>query len=224
MMSSLSAQEAAVGGRQYAAIDTADVFTGTMRDNSNSLPMWIGGVLLALVLILISVRGGVGLDNPRLVQEFTPRPTDPSAPTVQPFELPKINLPSLPPQVQDSFVKLRDRFVGGQAVPALTPEATGPRARVAVGQVRRVGEAVQVQGTITNIADGPLDIPPGAFSFRDSAGISYATAGSGGTTLSPGQSTSFDLSVPLPAERGLTLILTLPPDPPLDQVLVVETT
>jgi hypothetical protein len=66
-------------------------------------------------------------------------------------------------------------------------------------------------------------VPPSAFSFRDSAGISYATAGSGGTTLQPGQSTPFDLGVPLPGERGLSLIVSLPPDPPLQQVLVVET-
>jgi hypothetical protein len=28
--------------------------------------------------------------------------------------------------------------------------------------------------------------------------------------------------VPLPDGRGLTLVLTIPPDPPLEQVLVVE--
>jgi hypothetical protein len=186
--------------------------------------MWLGGILLALVLILISVRGGAGLGNPRLIQQFTPRPTDPSAPTAQPFELPKIHLPSLPPDLRTTITDLRDRFAGGQAVPALTPEATGVRARVAVDRVRRAGDMVQVHGTVSNVADGPLEIPSGAFSFRDSAGVAYATSGTGGTTLAPGQSTPFDLSVPLPADRGLTLILTLPPDPPLEQVLAVEAT
>jgi hypothetical protein len=53
--------------------------------------------------------------------------------------------------------------------------------------------------------------------------VTYATTGSAPTTLAPGQSTPFELGVPLPAERGLALILTLPPDPPLEQTLVVET-
>jgi hypothetical protein len=68
----------------------------------------------------------------------------------------------------------------------------------------------------------PLTIPPGAFSFRDSAGVSYSTGGTAGVTLASGQSTTLDLGVPLPDGRGLTLILTIPPDPPLEQVLVVE--
>jgi hypothetical protein len=194
-----------------------------MRDERQNLPMWLGGILLALVLILISVRGGGGLGNPRLIQQFTPKPTDPSAPTAQPFELPQIHLPSLPPNVQQTYTDLRDRLAGGQAVPALTPEATGPRVRVAAGEVRRTGDTVHVRGTVNNIASGPVDIPSGAFSFRDSAGVTYGTSGSPGTTLQSGQSTAFDLAVPLPAGRGLTLILTLPPDPPLEQTLVVET-
>jgi hypothetical protein len=194
-----------------------------MRDNQNTLPMWLGGILLALVLILISVRGG-GFGNQRLIQEFTPKPTDPSAPTAAAFELPRINLPSLPPNVRDAITGLRDRFASGQAVPALTPQASGPRARVNVAEVRRNGEKVQVRGAITNIANGPLEIPSGAFSFRDSGGVTYATAGSGAATLAAGQSTSFDLAVPLPEARGLTLILTLPPDPPIEQVLMLETT
>jgi hypothetical protein len=195
-----------------------------MRNSSNSFPMWLGGVLLALVLILISVRGGGGLSNPRLQQQFTPKPTDPSAPTAQPFELPQIHLPSLPPNVRDAYTQLRDRLSSGQAVPALTPEASGPRVRVEVDEVRRTGDTVQVRGKVSNIAGGMVEIPPGAFSFRDSAGVSYTTGGSPGATLQPGQSAAFDLSVPLPAERGLILIITLPPDPPLEQILIVETT
>ncbi len=193
-----------------------------MRDNRNSFPIWIGGVVLALALILLSTRGA-GINNPALVQRFTPKPTDPGAPTAPAFQLPQVHLPSLPPGMQQTFTKLRDRFAGGQAVPALTPEASGTRARVKVDEVRRAGDRVHVRGTVTNIADQPLEIPPGAFSFRDSAGVDYTTSG-GGATLQPGQSTSFDLGVPLPPDHGLTLILTLPPDPPLEQVLVVATT
>jgi hypothetical protein len=193
-----------------------------MDANRNKIPMWVGGIFLALLLILLSNRAGGGLGNPALIQRFTPRPTDPSAPTARPFELPQVHLPSLPPAVQDTFTKLRDRFARGEAVPALTPVASGPRAKVEIGEVRRESDHVQVRGSVTNIGDAPLTIPPGAFSFRDSAGVSYATSGSSPVTLAAGQSTTLDLGVPLPDGRGLTLILTVPPDPPLEQVLVVE--
>src|SRR6266508_3397636 len=152
-----------------------------MRDNRNTLPMWIGGLLLALALIVISNRAGGGLNSPALLQRFAPRPTDPNAPTAQPYQLPQVSLPNLPPALQRAVTSLRDRLAGGEAIPA------------------------------------------GAFSFRDSRGVIYATVGSGGTTLRAGQSTSFDLGVPLPPDLGLTLILTLPPDQPLEQILVVET-
>ncbi|MFN8505282.1 hypothetical protein [Kouleothrix sp.] len=194
-----------------------------MGESRNTLVIWLGGVLLALLLIVISSRAGGGPNNAALQQRFAPRPTDPNAPTAQPFELPQVHLPSLPPAVQQQLTGLRDRLLGGQAVPALTPVASGPRARIEVRQVQRAGDHTQISGTITNITSAPLTIPPGAFAFRDSAGITYATTGSGGATLDPNQSTSFDLGVPAPIGRGLTLIVTLPPDPPLQQVLVVET-
>lgn len=195
-----------------------------MGDNRNTLSMWLGGVLLALVLILISTRAGGGLNNAALQQRFAPQPTDPNAPPDPSLQLPQVSLPNLPPAVQQVLTSARERLLGGQAVPALTPVSIGPRARVEVREVKRVSDHLQVSGTIANSSDAPLAIPPGAFSFRDSRGIGYATGGSGGATLQPGQSTSFDLGVPVPADRGLTLILNLPPDPPVEQMLVVETT
>lgn len=194
-----------------------------MRENRNTLPMWLGGFLLALVLIFISNRAGGGVNNPALIQRFAPRPTDPNAPTAEPYQLPQVHLPSLPPAVQQVVTSVRDRLAGGEAVPALTPVTTGPRVRVEVSEVKRASERVQVRGTITNTTNAPLTVPPGAFSFRDSHGVMYATVGSGGTTLQVGQSTTFDLGVPIPPNLGLTLILTLPPDQPLEQTLVVET-
>ena len=193
-----------------------------MRENRNTLPMWLGGFLLALVLILISNRAG-GVNNPALIQRFAPRPTDPNAPTAEPYQLPQVHLPSLPPAVQQVVTNVRDRLAGGEAVPALTPVASGPRVRVEVSEVKRASERIQVRGTITNTTNAPLTVPPGAFSFRDSRGVMYATVGSGGTALQAGQSTTFDLGVPIPPNLGLTLILTLPPDQPLEQTLVVET-
>lgn len=75
---------------------------------------------------------------------------------------------------------------------------------------------------MTNTGDDDLSVAPEAFLFRDSTGVSYATEGSNAAILKPGEQTSFDLSVPLPNGRGLTLILTLPPEPPVEQVLMVE--
>lgn len=193
-----------------------------MSDNRNTLTIWLGGILLALVLIVISTRAGGGFNNAALSQRFIPRPTDPNAPTSESFQLPQVNLPSLPPTLQQQITSLRDRLIGGQAVPALTPVASGPRARVEVTQIKRSGDHVQISGNITNMTSAALPIPPGAFTFRDSRGITYATTTSGGTTLQANQSTSFDLGVPVDAAHGLTLILTLPPDAPLQQTLIVE--
>jgi hypothetical protein len=116
---------------------------------------------------------------------------------------------------------LRDRFAGGEAVPALTPVASGLRLRVEVGEVKRSGEQVRITGAVSNIGGAALELPIDAFVFRDSAGVTYAASGRG-TTLQPGQSTTLDLTVPLPEGRGLTLVVTVPPDPPIEQILVVE--
>lgn len=194
-----------------------------MGSNQNSAWVWITGLILALVLIVISTRD-TAPGNPTLSQYFAPRPTDPNAPTPEPLQLPQVHLPNLPPEAQQMFTGLRDRLAGGEPIPALTPVANSPRVQVKVGEIRRTSERVQVRGTIANIANGPVKIPPGAFSFYDSAGITYETGTIGGITLQPGESTTFDLGVPLPEGRGLSLALTLPPDPPLVQILTVEVT
>ena len=194
-----------------------------MSQSRGSIPFWLIGVIVAVLLILIGQRVGGGAENPVLVDTFRPDPTDASKPTPLGFELPQVDLPQLPPDVQQALQGLKDKFAAGQAVPALTPEATGVRVRVKVEQVKRQGSNVQVRGSLINIADQPLDVPASAFSFRDSAGIAYSLGGSATTTIKPGQSAPFDLSVPLPSGRGVTLIVTLPPDLPIQQTLIVET-
>lgn len=191
-----------------------------MREE-RGVPFWLIGVIVALLLILIGQRMSGGGANPVLVQRFAPRPTDPNAPA--PIDLPQVSLPSLPPQLQQTFSSLRDRLAGGQAIPALTPVASGVRVRVEIDEIRRIGDSVQVKGQIVNIADQPISIAADAFSFLDSAGISYTLGADGATVVPPGRSSPLDLSVPLPEGRGLTLTVNLPPDQPIRQTLIVET-
>jgi hypothetical protein len=193
-----------------------------MRKES-SVPFVLGGVLVALVLILLGSRlGGVVSPNPVLLKQFEAQAFDPNAPTPAPFQLPQVSLPSLPADVRQGVSDMYNRYTGGDAVPGLTPVATGARLRMEIAQVQRQGEEVRVTGSVSNVSSEPVTVPAEAFAFQDSAGTRYSVQGSGRATLEAGQSTSFDLSVPIPPARGLTLILDLPPDPPLEQVLVAE--
>jgi hypothetical protein len=100
--------------------------------------------------------------------------------------------------------------------------AEGGGVTITVRELNREGDQVSVRGSVRNGRSQPLTIGPEAFGFRDSAGTSYSTRGSAATELQPGQATDFDLTVPLPAGRGLVLVLNLPPDPPIEQTLLVE--
>jgi cold shock CspA family protein len=191
-----------------------------MQRSDSGLPFLIGGLVLAAILILVTFQSGP--NQQVLNRQFAPRPVDPSAPTVPPFELPVVSLPDLPGDMQTRISDLSEQFAGGQPVPALTPTSGGQNVQVRVSEVRRSGEQVSVRGQVANIGTQHLRIDPQAFSFRDSSGISYAIDGSGATALGPGEEISFDLDVPLPAGRGLTLIVDVPPDPPLDLDLIVE--
>ncbi|MEM8532461.1 MAG: hypothetical protein AAGF95_16580 [Chloroflexota bacterium] len=188
------------------------------------VPFWLIGVLIALVLILIGNQIGSQPNNVELSRAFEPVPTDPNAPTVPSIEFPEVTLPELPPEVQQGVVGLRDRLAGGQSIPALTPVANSNQLQIDITQLRREGEQVHIQGQISNIASSSVNIPATAFSFQDSAGTTYGLNGNAITTLEPEQSTDIDLSVPLPPDLGLTLIVAVPPDPPIQQILIVETT
>jgi hypothetical protein len=195
-----------------------------MLSDRNRTPYLLIGVLAALLLIAIGTRlGGAQLGNPRLSQRFVPTPADPNAPTVEPFRLPQVSLPGLPPQVAEQVAALQRTLAGGGAAPALTPVAEGRRVRIEIADLRRSGDELKIAGKVTNTSAAPLTVATDAFSFRDSAGTTYRVAGGRSATLQPGQSTTLDLSVPLPAGRSVTLVLDLPPDPPLEQVLVLAT-
>jgi len=191
-----------------------------MNESRSVVPWVVSGLLLALGLIWLATGGQPGR-NQLLEQQFMPRPLAPGEPTPAPFQLPQVNLPELPPEVQQAVAAAESQLQSGGAVPALTPVAESGRARVTVTDVRREGEILRVRGEVANLAAGTLEIPPGAFSFRDSAGTNYATTGTGGASLAPGQRTAFDLTVPLPEGYGLTLLLNLPSDPPIEQILVM---
>lgn len=187
-----------------------------MFEEKQQFPLWLGGVLLAVVLIFIASRVNTPV-NPVLQQKFAPQPIDPNAPTSAPFALPGVSVPT---GLQEQFDQLRNRFNSGDEVPALTPIAEGGPVRMEIASLQRSGENVQVNGTIQNTGSVPLDVPLSAFSFQDSTGVAYAIEGSGQTTIQPGEQAPFNLEVPLPEGRGLTIILTLPSQLPLEQVLV----
>jgi hypothetical protein len=176
------------------------------------------GVLIALALIAIGgVSGGSGM--PELTRRFAAQPPAPDDLTLH---LPQIEAPQAPPDLLRVVDELHNRLTGGRVAPALTPTVVGPRIEVHVSDLRRRGEQIMVRGSVRNIGDRAVTIPPGAFTFRDSRGVRYATASSGGAILAPGDATDFEFTVPAPDGRGLMLVVDLPPDPPMEQVLLLE--
>ena len=188
-----------------------------IQRNNSSVPFWLAGVLLALLLIVVSARGRITPQNDALRDQFRPRPTEPGAPTAAPL----LDLSQLPAEVRALAGNLRERFQRGASVPALTPVAASARLRVQVAGVVSSASGVRVSGTVTNISGAPLAVPVRAFELRDSAGGVYASGATGTISLAPDATTPLDVTVPLPAGRGLVLRVLLPPDPPLEQVLLV---
>jgi hypothetical protein len=189
-----------------------------MFDGSNrQRPIWLWGVLLALLLIVLSARGRFPTDNPALQQHFASQPAaaNPS------LALPQLDLSSLPPEIQSVAQNVQRQLGMGQSVPALTPVAQNQRLRVEVSAVQLTADGVRISGTVTNISTTELQVPIQAFELRDSAGILYATSGNAQVRLAPGANTPLDLTIPMPAGRGLMLRLNFPPDPPIEQVLLV---
>lgn len=193
-----------------------------MKQNESTLPFVIGGVVLGLLLIVIGMRIGNIRGNPVLMKQFEAQAADPNAPTLMPITLPQVHLPSLPADLQEQLTSTYNQYLGGGAVAALTPVAGNGHVKITVTDLQRQGDDVRVSGTVTNVSGEPLTVPADAFSFRDSAGTNYRVTGGGSSTLNAGQSTSFELAVPIPADHGVTLVFTLPPDDPVEQMLVVQ--
>jgi hypothetical protein len=189
-----------------------------MSEQRTTITMVALGVLIALALIAFGGAGG-GFGSPELTRRFAARPPDPSDP---PFVLPRIGVPQAPPDLLRALEEVRTRLSEGRTAAALTPTAIGPRAEVHVSGMRRNGDQIIVSGSVRNAGNRDLIIPPGAFVFRDSRGVRYTTGTSSSVMLAPGEMTTFEFTVPLPPDRGLTLIFDLPPDPPLEQTLTLE--
>jgi hypothetical protein len=183
------------------------------------VPFWLYGVLAGLLLIVL-VRSCVAPSADTLRGTFAPRPGDP---TTADLPLPDLSLDSLPAQAQQAQATAVALLNLGQGAAPITPEVEGNGVRIVVDSLRREGEGIQVQGSITNTAGAARTIPAQALLFRDGSGQVYG-GGTGSATLEPGQRAAIDMRVPIPEGSGLTLIFSLPPDPPLEMILLAATT
>ncbi len=176
--------------------------------------------MLALLLILLSTRGRFTPEETALQQQFAPQPTVPGATSAP--ALPQFDLKGVSPGVAETVQDLWQGLAGGGEIPALTPVAENERLRIEVNAIQRQGDTVQLRGQITNISSVEVAVPLSAFILRDTSGTSYTAAAGRTVQLVPGESTPLDLTVPLPEDRGLTLMLNLPPDPAVEQILLVN--
>jgi hypothetical protein len=193
-----------------------------MFDRSRGIPIWLWGAIFAVLLIALSTRGRFDPTNEALRQVFAAQP--PPAGGLPTLDLPALNLTSLPAELQQSARDLLATLGAGGAGRPVEPRAETARLRVEVRELRPIEGGLQVLGTVTNQSPGDLLVPISAFELRDSTGVSYIAGGGASATLAPGASTPLDLTVPLPAERGLLLITNLPPDPPVEQILIATAT
>lgn len=187
--------------------------------NERNVPLWVWGVLLALVLIAVSTGGSISVGNPALSLYFSAQPTPADADPK--LTLPQLNLSQLPQPLQQPARDLwRSLGRGGSGTP-LEPQAQSLRLRVVVRELKKVDDGLQILGQVTNISADRLQLPISAFELRDSSGASYIAGGGASANLAAGESTDLELTVPLPAGRGLLLVTRFPPDPPLEQRLIV---
>lgn len=192
-----------------------------MFERNEAIPIWFWGVLVAIILIIISSQGRLLPNNPALEQVFAPQPTPiGQAPG---FAVPQLNLGNLPTEVQAIASDLWRQLGNGQTVRPIAPSARSPRLQIEVREIRRIESGVQVIGQVTNISSSDLLVPISAFELRDSTGASYLAGGGASANLRPNEATPLDLTVPLPSGRGLLLVTNLPPDLPVEQILLATT-
>lgn len=191
-----------------------------MNERSNGVPIWVWGAIAGVLLIVISSRTHLlSPENPSLSQHFAAQPTpegyDPS------FELPQLDLAALPAELQARAADALGALSSGGAARPVEPVVESARLRVEVRELQPADGGMRVVGEVTNISQGDLQVPISAFELRDSTGASYVAGGGASATLRPGERTPLELTVPLPEGRGLLLVTSLPPDPPVEQRLIV---
>lgn len=191
-----------------------------MNERSNGVPIWAWGAIVGVLLILISTRGHLlRPENPSLSEFFAAQPTPEGySPSFNP---PQLDIAGLPAELQARARELLATLSAGGAGRPVEPAIESARVRVEVKELKRTDGGLQVVGTVTNISTGELQVPISAFELRDSTGASYVAGGGASATLRPAEQTPLELTVPLPEGRGLLLITRLPPDPPVEQRLIV---
>jgi hypothetical protein len=198
---------------------TADRGAQALDNRNQFLPAWMLGVVIALILIGISTQGRFAPNNPALREYFAVQPTPGGlAPD---FTLPELDLGQLPPGLQEAARDVWQRLGATRISRPVEPTAQSARLRVEISELRQEQDGLLVRGSVTNISGAALEVPISAFELRDSTGASYIAGGGASAELQAGASTPLELTVPLPEARGLMLITNLPPDPPLEQRLLV---
>lgn len=180
-------------------------------------PYWVLGFIGGLILIVIVARSPLAPSSEQLQAQFAPRPGEGAS-----VDLPPIpSLSELPPELQNVQATAIALLGGGSQIPALTPTARHNTLAVEITSLSRSAAGLRIRGSITNTGQQPRSISTTDLRFHDNGGQVYAASG-GSATLAPGESAPIDLTVPVPAGSGLTLSLDLPPDPPLELVLLAQ--
>ena len=174
--------------------------------------------MVGIVLVVISAYNH-SPGNANLQQVFAAQPTAIGMPGE--FDLPQLELSNLSPDLQAAAAQLWQQLSAGQNVRPVQPQVASARLSITVTELRRTSDGLVVLGEVRNIGPNEVVVPISAFQLLDSAGESYVADGGGAATLAPGDQTPLELSVPLPPGRGLLLRTNLPPDPVVEQVLLV---
>lgn len=165
----------------------------------------IVGVIIGAVMIGIAL---LGQERRSLVDVFDEAPTP--------------ELPALFASFGDVSQQLVSTWLSdGASVPAVTPQAVGPRIAVHVDTLHRVGTVLEIRGTLLNTTAAPLPFAVSNFRFTDATDIKYGV-GDATQTIMLTDSAPFAFQIPVPPSRVLTMTVTFDPDPPLVITLLQE--
>ncbi len=165
----------------------------------------IVGVIIGVILI-----GGALMGQARrpLVDVFDAAPTP--------------ELPSLFADLGDtSAAVVTSWLTDGAQLPAVTPQAVGPRISVHVDALQRVGTVLAIRGTIFNNTASSIPFSINNFQFIDATGVRYNSEHAVDAIMLE-TSAPFAFNIPVPPSRALTMTVTLDPDPPLVIALLQE--